>query len=183
MTQEFWQELQHELVSGLTTKGHPYRYATLGTVGLDQMARLRTIVLRDVGTPPEFTFTFFTDQRSKKITHIQENPKVSLLFYHPNKLVQLKIEGRAHIIKDGQKLDEQWKKIGPKSRKDYLTKAAPGSGLQHPGQLEYLEDAHHFCMVEIAPFKIEYLKLKRPNHVRVRFSKEKGEWYGEFLVP
>jgi pyridoxine/pyridoxamine 5'-phosphate oxidase len=183
MTKVFWQELQKELKAGITTKNHPFRYGTLGTVGLDKMARLRTIVLRNIGTPPDLEFTFYTDQRSKKITHIKENPKVSLLFYHPNKLLQLKIEGTARIINDEQKLNDHWKKIGPKSRKDYITKTAPGTALKNPDQLEYLDESHHFCMVQIAPYKIEYLKLKRPHHLRVRFSKEEEDWYGEFLVP
>ena len=183
MTQVFWQELQQELKKSLTAKGHPFRYATLGTVGLDQMARLRTIVLRDVGTPPDFTFTIYTDQRSKKVTHIKENPKVSLLFYHPGKLLQLKIEGRAHLVKDEEKLNTQWQQINPNNRKDYLTSIAPGSSLQNPDQVAYLDNGHHFCMIEITPFKIEYLKLKRPHHLRVRFSKEEKDWYGEFLVP
>jgi len=38
-------------------------------------------------------------------------------------------------------------------------------------------------MVDVTPFKIEYLQLKRPNHLRIRFSKKNEKWKGNYLVP
>ncbi len=181
MTQQFLEEARQELQKGLVKKGHPFRFFTLATVGLDPMARLRTVVLRKI--KDDFKLIFYTDKRSKKITHITENPKVSLLFYHPKLMLQLKIEGRAKVITDEVVLKTYWHGIQPNSRKDYITEQAPGSDLKNPDELQYLNEENHFCMVEIEPFKIEYLKLKRPNHLRVRFSKNNDTWKGEFLVP
>ncbi len=48
---------------------------------------------------------------------------------------------------------------------------------------EYLKKENHFCVVEITPYRIEYLKLQQPEHLRVRFSKSQELWSGEFLVP
>ncbi len=181
MTHTFFQELKQELQNGTSKKGHPFRYCTLGTVGLGATARLRTIVLRRVSE--DLKLVFYTDRRSKKIGHIKENNTVSLLFYHPKKLLQLKVECRAKLISDPEELKKYWSGVQPASRKDYTTTSAPGSPISNPDNIEYLEEKNYFTIVEIEPLKIEYLKLKRPNHLRVLFSKENGEWNGAFLVP
>jgi len=181
MTEQFLEEAKTELRKSLVKKGHPFRYFTLATVGLDPMARLRTVVLRKI--TDDLKLVFYTDQRSKKVMHITENPKVSLLFYHPKLMLQLKIEGKAKIIEEEAILKTYWHGIQPNSRKDYITQQAPGSTLKNPDEVEYLNEDNHFCMVEIEPFKIEYLKLKRPNHIRVVFSKNSDKWQGDFLVP
>jgi pyridoxine/pyridoxamine 5'-phosphate oxidase len=182
MTSPYLEELHKELEFGISEKDHPFRYCTLATVGLDHMARLRTVVVRHL--TGDFIFSFYTDKRSKKIVHIKENNKVSLLFYHPGKLLQLKVEGLAMIRKDPKLLKHLWKNIEKAARKDYTTSRAPGTILDHPDRLEYLSEEDYFCMVEVHPYKIEYLKLNRPHHLRIRFSrKEDNTWKGEFLVP
>ncbi len=181
MTDLYFQELRNALQLGISEKGHPFRYGTLATVGTDQMPRQRTIVLREVSD--SLHLGFYTDQRSKKVTHIQHNNKVSLLFYHPEKLLQVKIEGMAMIQKDKAVLQDHWNKTTEGSRKDYTTKVAPGSTVSNPDSVDYLNEAHHFCMVTILPYQIEYLKLKRPNHLRVQYVLDGNGWKGQFLVP
>ena len=181
MTEVFFQELKDELHKILVQKKHPFRYFTLATLGLENIPRLRTVVLRKI--TDDLTLTFYTDKRSKKIAHLKENNKVSLLFYHPKKLLQVQIEGIATIIDDKTKLKDSWNEVQPNSRKDYTTDCAPGSPIDNPDSVSYLEDKNYFCQVEITPLKIEYLKLKRPNHLRIRYSKTNTDWVGEFLVP
>ncbi|MDT7827414.1 pyridoxamine 5'-phosphate oxidase family protein [Pricia sp. S334] len=177
----YFQKLKEELQTAAEQKEHPFHFFTLGTVGLEHLPRLRTVVLREISD--ELKLTFYTDKRSKKILHIKENPKVSLLFYHPKKLLQLKIEGLATIIKDPSTLADRWTNIRPASKKDYTTATAPGSDIDNPDALEYLREGDYFCMVDVTPFKIEYLQLKRPNHLRIRFSKKNEKWKGNYLVP
>ncbi|MEB8330436.1 pyridoxamine 5'-phosphate oxidase family protein [Flavobacteriaceae bacterium KMM 6897] len=181
MKATFFKELHEELRKGATENGHPFRYCTLATVGLDNMARLRTIVLRKA--THELMLTFYTDKRSKKIIHIKENKKVSLLFYHPKKLLQIRIEGIAIVNNDIKSKKLLWDAVPEDSKKDYTTSEAPGKEIRDPDIIEYLSDENHFCVVEVYPFKIEYLKLNRPNHIRVRYSKQESDWDGEFLVP
>lgn len=181
MKDTFFQELTDELQKGASKKGHPFRYVTLGTVGLGTTARLRTVVLRRV--EDDLKLIFYTDRRTKKVAHIKENNTVSLLFYHPKQLLQLKVEGKASIVSDSDELQKYWSGVQPKSRKDYITVSKPGSPISNPDNVEYLDDKNYFSIVEIEPSKIEYLKLKRPNHLRVLFSKEEGEWNSQFLVP
>jgi len=181
MEQVFWKELNEELHKGITKKGHPFRYITFATVEANCAPSLRTVVLRKVTEALELTI--YTDKRSKKVSQIQQNNTVSLLLYHPKKLLQLKIEGKAKIIEDSEILKKYWSGVQPKSRKDYSTKNAPGSVIKNPDLVSYKDDEYHFCMIEITPFKIEYLKLKRPNHIRIQFTKEGETWGAEFLTP
>jgi len=174
-------DLKKELQNGAGVPGHPFRCFTLGTVGLDRVARLRTVVLRKVSD--DLRLTFYTDSRSKKIIHLKENNKVGLLFYNPDKLLQLKVEGLAKIFKDEAANKKVWDAIDPKARKVYSTSLAPGSELEDPKQLQYLEGKNNFCVVEVTPFKIEYLKLQKPHHLRIRFSFRDSKWASEYLVP
>lgn len=181
MTDVFFKELQDELSQGATLKEHPFRFCALATLGVEKMPRLRTIVLRKIDE--SLNLIFYTDTRSKKVLHIKENNRVSLLFYHPEKLLQLRIEGLASIIKDPDIIEGHRKNIHDSSLKDYTTKTAPGSAISNPDAVEYLDDTNYFCMVNVEPFKIEYLKLKRPNHLRIRFSRSTTNWESDFLVP
>ncbi|TDQ30960.1 pyridoxamine 5'-phosphate oxidase family protein [Zeaxanthinibacter enoshimensis] len=179
---DHFKELKEELLAAPLNDGHPFRTGTFGTVGLDMMARLRTIVLRK--TDPDLNMTFYTDFRSKKIIHIKENPKVSLLLYHPEKKLQLKVEGLAVIKKDTASLTELWQNMKDHNKRDYTTALAPGSEISGEDSVEYLDSENFLCMVILEPFKIEYLKLGSPHHTRIRFSKKKaGHWVSDFLVP
>ena len=80
-------------------------------------------------------------------------------------------------------LQKYWSGVQPTSRKDYTTSTAPGSLISNPDTVEYLEDKNYFTIIEVTLSKIEYLKLKRPNHLRILFSKEENDWDGQFLVP
>ena len=152
MVTKLFQDLKEELNKGFTEKDHPFRFFTLGTVGLDKMARLRTVVLRNVAE--DLTLTFYTDKRSKKIIHINENSKVSTLFYHPDKMMQLKIEGLATVIKDNHTLQNHWKNLNENSKKEYTTSLAPGSTLPDRNAIEYLSDEeNYFSIVTIQPKK------------------------------
>lgn len=181
MGTDFLEEIREELQKVTEEKDHPFRFFTLATVGLDQVARLRTVVLRNVSK--NLRLTFYTDKRSKKITHIKENKRVSLLLYHPSKLLQLKIEGTATYHDDKATKERYWSGLDPYAKKQYTTSRSPGSNLTDPQSLEYLSKENHFCLVEITPYKIEYLKLSRPHHLRVRFSKVGKQWESEYLVP
>lgn len=183
MTDSFFKIVRSELQQGVTISDHPFRYCTMATVGLDRMARLRTVRIRGLSDDDDMVISVYTDKRSKKIIHIKENKLVSMLFYHPDKLLQLKVEGMAVINKDQKVLKDLWKGIDNPSKKDYTTVMAPGSVMEGPDEVEYLRDEDHFCLLEIHPIKIEYLQLKRPNHLRIRYSRKDDSWKGEFLVP
>lgn len=180
MDQLVLQQIKNELVSGCKKKGHPFKYFTLGTLSKGD-STLRMVVLRK--TYPDFRFVFYTDARSKKVKQIVDNDSVSALFYHPRKLLQLRVQGIAKIITDTKILNKIWHEIPEYSKKDYTSYHAPGTQIEHPEELEYSDKNHHFCMIEIIPHRMEYLRLKRTKHVRIEFRRENTKWVGKFLIP
>ena len=181
MSDNFFEEIKEELHNGAQGKGHPFRFFALATLGVDHYARLRTIALRKVSE--DLKLTFFTDKRSKKIIHIKENKRVSLLFYHPEKLLQVRVQGFATINRDREYIEKTKSELGRGPRKNYTTKDAPGSILENPAAVDYLKGGDYFSIVEIEPHRIEYLKLGQPDHTRIRFTRRGSDWHGEFLVP
>jgi pyridoxine/pyridoxamine 5'-phosphate oxidase len=180
MIEKAFETLKTALFNGIHKKGHPFRYFTLATINGD-MPQQRTVVLRKISE--DLKFTFYTDNRSSKINQIQANKNVSLLFYHPKKLIQIKIEGKATLVNDKEILNKYWHGIPIKARKDYTANKIPGSTIDNLDSIAYLEEKNHFCIVEIISDSIEYLKLQRPNHQRILFTKTKENWAGKFLVP
>ncbi|MEM1339462.1 MAG: pyridoxamine 5'-phosphate oxidase family protein [Bacteroidota bacterium] len=180
MEQLIFQQIRNELINGSVKKKHPFRFFTFGTTSGDK-PMLRTVVLRK--TYPDLRLEFYTDERSQKVEQVVKNNQVAAIFYHPTKLLQLQIAGSANIISDPERISALWKTIPEHAQKDYTTSSAPGAQITTPDRVEYLRGNHHFCIVEIIPETIEYLRLKRPNHIRIKFQKPKGEWKGEFLVP
>ena len=181
MINSFFEELSTEIHNGVTERGHPFRFITMATVGNETVARLRTVVLREVSD--DLGLTIYTDGRTEKMKHIADNNQVSFLLYHPEKMLQLKVEGTAQIITNKDRLNTTWQNIQPNSRKDYITQISPGSSIKNPDHVEYIENENYFTIIDIIPSKIEYLKLQRPNHIRALFTKIDDKWNGEFLVP
>ena len=181
MSTSYLNKIFEQLTEASRQKTHPFRLCTLGTVGLDRMARLRTVVLREV--LPDRDLLFFTDRRSKKVTHLKENNLAGMLFYDPKNKVQVKIEGAAQIIREGEDLRTYWDQIAEENRKDYTSSNPPGSIVGHPDEVEYLKDKDYFCAIRITPYRIEYLELQPVSHIKVRYSKKEGSWVSEYLVP
>ena len=55
--------------------------------------------------------------------------------------------------------------------------------MENPELLEYLNEDNYFCAVNVDPFRIEYLKLQDPNHIRVEYKFKEGFWDGQYLAP
>ena len=181
MINSFFEELSTEIHNVVTERGHPFRFITMATVGNETIARLRTVVLREVSD--DLRLTIYTDGRTEKMKHIADNNQVSFLLYHPEKMLQLKVEGTAQVVTNKDRLNTTWQNIQPNSRKDYITQISPGSSIKNPDHVEYIENENYFTIIDIIPSKIEYLKLQRPNHIRALFTKIDDKWNGEFLVP
>jgi pyridoxine/pyridoxamine 5'-phosphate oxidase len=180
MEQQFLEETRRELINGYAKKRHPFRYFTLATLN-NGKPRQRTVVLRKM--LPDFNLLLYTDKRSQKVADITANSAVSALFYHPKKLIQLRLEGKAQVITDKDQLKDYWTRIAETSKKDYITTLAPGTAIENPDHTTYNEDNPYFCALQIIPETIEYLRLKRPHHLRIKYVREAARWEGQFLVP
>ncbi|GAA3509498.1 pyridoxamine 5'-phosphate oxidase family protein [Aquimarina addita] len=170
-----------DLKNALENKEHPFRYFTLATSDINYSPRLRTVVLRNVDK--DLTLMIYTDHRSKKVTHILEHEVVSLLFYDPERLLQITMRAKATIVTDPHTLKTMWSQVPVGSRKSYTSELAPGQEIKDPDEIDYLDERHFFSAIQIIPERIEYLRLKRPNHIRVLFKKNKNNWKGNFIAP
>lgn len=180
MKNQFLEETKRELVNGHAKKRHPFRYFTLATIENGQ-PRQRTVVLRK--TLADLSLVFYTDTRTQKIADIKQSPACSALFYNPKKLLQIRVKGTAELIRDKEQIATYWQTVQEASKKDYTTNMAPGTPIKNPDAVSYNLEENYFCPVKIIPNSIEYLQLKRPNHLRVLFSRNDSDWTGEFLVP
>jgi pyridoxine/pyridoxamine 5'-phosphate oxidase len=139
------------------------------------------VVLRKTLT--DLSLVFYTDKRTQKVEDLEHNAACSALFYNHKKLLQIRVTGKAEFITNKDEIATYWHTVQEASKKDYTTKVAPGTFTKNPDEVAYSSEENHFCPVKIIPTSIEYLRLKRPNHIRVLFSKTDEEWTGEFLVP
>jgi len=179
MTDALFESLKRELVNGYSKKKHPFRYFSLATTH-DGKPEQRTVVLRKMLN--DLSLVIYTDARSDKMKAISRNSQVSALFYHPKKLLQVRVQAKV-VIQDRER-NVIWNQIHENSRKDFTTVSAPGSLIKNPDHVTYSETENYFCMLHLVPEEIEYLQLKRPNHLRVLFKKDSdGKWNGQFLVP
>ncbi|GGE20537.1 pyridoxamine 5'-phosphate oxidase family protein [Psychroflexus salis] len=179
MLNEILETAKQEIKFGYLKKKHPFRYPSLASLG-NTYPNQRTVVLRDTTT--DFELLFFTDKRSDKIEDFSKNPMASVLFYHPKKLLQIKVMGKIKIVTSGKVYEDYWSKIQRESKKDFITENPPGTEIANPDEVEYKNNEHHFCLLKLVPTEIEYLQLKRPNHIRAIF-KEENNWEGKFLNP
>jgi pyridoxamine 5'-phosphate oxidase len=180
LKEQYLEEAKRELINGHAKKRHPFRNFVLATTE-NGKPRQRTVVLRK--TVSDFGLVLYTDSRTQKITDIENNGAFSALFYDAKKLVQIRLEGKAELITDTAQIATYWHTVQQASRKDYTTSMAPGTPIKDPEAVGYQPDENYFCPVKLVPNTIEILRLGRPNHTRILFSKTDADWTGEFLVP
>jgi len=181
MFKSFLEEIKNEVQKGYSKKGHPFKLLTLGTINSEQLPEQRIVVLRN--SNEDLKLTFFTDLRSQKVEHIQNNPIVSAHCYHPEKRLQLTFRAKAIFEKNESVIQNLWDKLGSNNRKDYNARQIPGSFIEEPTNLEYLNHQNNFCVIHLQPTKMEYLKLNQPQHLRIVFEQKNNKWNGQFLVP
>ncbi|MFI2742575.1 pyridoxamine 5'-phosphate oxidase family protein [Zhouia sp. PK063] len=181
MKTDILKKIKHSLKDAMQTPQHPFKFFTLGTVGLNGLIKLRTVVLRNVDD--DLNFTIYTDKRTKKLTHIRENKSVSLLFYDPKEMIQVDITAEAIVENNDEKLDKLWQKIPEHSKKNYLTEKTPGSEITHPDKITYTGNHKNFIAIYFKPKRIEYLELTEPKNIRIRFDKSEFGWDSTFVVP
>ena len=148
MKNQLLEEVRQELLNGPSKKRHPFRYFTLATIKNGE-PKQRTVVLRK--TLEDLSLVFYTDKRTAKIKDLQNNASFSALFYHPKKLLQIRIEGKAALITDKELIAKYWHTVQSSSRKDYTTDKAPGTPIKNHDNVEYESEENYFCPVKLIP--------------------------------
>ncbi|MEM6830901.1 MAG: pyridoxamine 5'-phosphate oxidase family protein, partial [Bacteroidota bacterium] len=86
-----FETVKHEIHRATLDKKHPFRFVVLSTFGSSISSRY--VVLRKVSE--NFHPIIYTDLRSQKVGDIRSHKSIQLLFYHPQKRVQVVISGEA----------------------------------------------------------------------------------------
>lgn len=172
---------KQELIHSNVDKKHPFRYFVLASFGI--YPEVRTVVKRKIDT--DFNIIFFTDSRSKKVNDIRENNKVSALFYHPKKQLQIRVKGQARFVqKEEAEFLEYFNMVEQSpSKQDYTTLEAPATKLKEDETILY-GDILYFLAIKIIPQEIEILLLDREGHQRILYTQNtEKDWMPQSLVP
>lgn len=172
----------------------PLRYCSIATINSNNCPEQRTVILRNF-KEQDRTLDIFTDQRSSKVRQLSRNPKASLLFYHPEELIQIRLQVVAQIHWKDAEARTVWELIPPARRSDYCSVSSPGNSLKKPGndlppwwndsvsreQTEY--GFEHFTLLRCCFHQIDLLKLERKGHRRAVFQWKDQQWKGQWVTP
>lgn len=157
---------------------------------------LRTLVVRKVWQDKK-QLAFNTDIRSGKWQEIQQQNKISWLFYDDVQKVQIRLGGTATLHKNDAAADAAWAASSPSSRKIYLCNPGPSSisvtatsGLPAAleGNIPTLQESEagrkNFGTIITTINWMEWLWLNSAGHRRAGFTyNEAGNFSADWLIP
>jgi hypothetical protein len=158
--------VRDELAQAVSTRGHPWRTATLATVSPEGLPDARTVVLRE-WDEHEQTLVFFTDARSPKVQHLQHQPQAALVLWHPGLGWQLRMTVRTEVTFEGLAVSSRWARLKmTPAAQDYLSPLAPGDSL---GSLSPAAASRpHIAVVQARVLAVDWLSLNPEGHRRAR---------------
>jgi len=187
---EIWTMLKR----GVTRFNDPFHWPVL-TTSTEDGSHSRAVILRQFNRP-ERILVCHTDARAAKVSEIANCAKVSWLFYHPKRKVQLRITGQATLHTDDQFADQQWAATKIPSRLNYSAVDPPGTIIDKPssGLPDFLrnriptllesEKAHNnFLAIACRIDSIDWLVLRTFGNRRARFDWHENKLTAEWLIP
>ena len=178
MLEGLFQECNNQWAQVKDSKKHAFRFFTLATIASDGRPNVRTVVLRNFN-PKDISFTIYTDSRSQKLQELEQDKRAQLLFYDPKRMLQIVV---SVVLLENINENKIYDDIPEHSKKDYSSIIIPGSKINSPDKLQFNFSKGFFSKLIFKAEDIEYLRLKRPNHLRA-FFKIEDNWKGTFLVP
>ncbi len=182
------------LKQGVARFNDPFHWPVLGTTGKDGSS-LRTVILRQF-IWPERILVCHTDARAAKVQEISNFSKISWLFYHPKKKVQLRISGPATLHMYDQFADRQWANTKIVSRLNYCAGEPPGTPIDRPSsglpdflrhKIPTLSESErgrkNFMVIAGRIDSMDWLILKVLGNQRARFDWDENGLKAEWLIP
>jgi pyridoxamine 5'-phosphate oxidase len=123
-------QIEKMLTRGASHFNDSFHWPVLGTTGENGCSQ-RSVILRGY-QQKERLLVCHTDSRATKAQEIELDSRVSWLFYHPKKKIQLRITGKAALHTDDQFADAQWTAASKMNRLNYSTSEAPGTVISKP---------------------------------------------------
>ncbi|PHR21133.1 MAG: hypothetical protein COA41_02140 [Sphingopyxis sp.] len=191
--EQAWQLLRE----GSTDRHSPLHTPVVATVTTSGTPSQRIMVLRSADQQSR-DLRFNCDARGGKSADIDENAAVSVLCYHPEAKVQLRLSGTALVRSTGSEADAAWEEASLYGQRCYLADPAPGSPVGAPTSgldpaiegvkptPEQVRPARaNFAILLVEVQTIEWLYLAHTGHRRARFDWNEAaqEWKSTWLVP
>lgn len=180
------------LARAAAEKNQPFKTMQAATIGLDGAPNVRTVVLRSV-SEPRGEIIFHTDLRSPKIVELSREPRIALVGVDPVHNLQIRVTGRAEVVRSGPERLEAWQSSPDHTLTVYRTTLAPGTPIQHPDEAfdanpasvgEEATGFDHFCVVKVRVDSLDWLEhSKNDHHERARFYREGERWSQGWIAP
>ena len=188
--EQIWKMLDR----GAARYNDPFHWPVLGTAGKEATS-MRCVILREFSMS-ERLLVCHTDARAAKVDEISRSPRISWLFYHPQKKVQLRISGEASLHADDSFADRQWAAAGISSRLNYCAVEPPGTPLDRPSSglpdfllkkaptlLDTEKSRRNFMAIAGRIDSIDWLVLQILGNRRARFQWDATGLKATWLVP
>jgi pyridoxine/pyridoxamine 5'-phosphate oxidase len=172
-----WGELEHAVCQ----PRHPFRWPVLATASSSGDAHLRIVVLRAVHSNH---LTVYTDARTQKVADLKQNPKASLLFFDPAKLLQLRIIGDTIIHSQDPESKRLWENLKPRQKIEYQSVFPPGSIAEREITKTNVNiESKYFSVLKVYPKEMDLLQLSPTGHSRHRLKRNGDAWSLYRVVP
>lgn len=120
-----------KLVNGSVKKKNGFRTMCVGTIDENKTTSLRIVINRRVDETKKVIF-FHTDNRSRKFNDLENDNRISLLFYDARQRVQISIKARANFHTNDILANERWTVTSPQARLGYMTNLPPNTKSEKP---------------------------------------------------
>jgi hypothetical protein len=187
---EIWKMLNR----GAAHYHDPFHWPVLGTTGKEGTS-MRCVILREF-LMPDRILVCHTDTRAAKVQEISNFAKVSWLFYHPKRKVQLRLSGCATLHVNDHFADRQWTGTGISSRLNYCAIEPPGTPVDSPSSgvpdfllnkvptlLETEKGRQNFMAIACRIDSMDWLVLQVLGNRRARFEWDKTGLDAKWLIP
>jgi pyridoxamine 5'-phosphate oxidase len=172
-----------EICLAAKNPSHPFRFMSLSTV-CQQIPEIRYVVLRAMDENGHLFF--FTDYRTEKVEQIQANPEVSLLFYHPDRRVQVRMQGTASIHCNNDLAEKHWGTLEEEAKKAYNPVIKAGTPISQPEEAHIWPEkpsSDYFAVVKVVASQLDVLQLDGMSHIRAKFLRNEGQWTSNWIAP
>lgn len=164
---------------------------TLTTVSENGQPSSRTVLLKGFD---ENGFVFYTNYRSRKGTHIANNPKVSITIYWAELVRQIHIEGKAQKLSEDQ--SDEYFKSRPVASQLSAWASSQSKKIESRSALEQKMKEYeqkfgdeiprplHWGGYLVVPHRIEFWQGRLSRlHDRICYSLDDGDWSIKRLSP
>ena len=183
-------DLTSRLVVAATNRKSPMHVPAVVTSDIDA----RGMVLREFDEAA-WTLRFHTDTRAPKVSAIENDPRMAVLFYDKDAKIQIRVRGNGAVLSDAPVTEDAWEKGSNFARRCYLGEGPgtlsdiPTSGLPasfngvEPSDEQLVPARDNFAVLIVELQELDWLYLAHTGHVRAQFSRSGDQWVGRWVSP